>query len=313
MPNNIPLSGATSASGGILLPEEQGQMLAVGLLSEQGTISLAGDSRTTNKRKSKFPIWLGEPTAEMVGEGERKPVTGAEFGSTEMNVKKIASIVLFTDEQIEDVEDGDMNVLVDGGVRKAIAKTIDRHATGKDVGANYAGGFDNYLRGTSATPVEVDLAKGSGLRDAVSAAIGELEDNGYGDLSNLGVVLGHGFGRLLRDAKVHDADGTDNRPLYDANDPLFGLDRTISTNLNGTSAAAGASNIIGFVVHKPNVHVRIRHDVRIKPSTDATIELPNGESVNLYQDNMTALRYEVRLAFMVHDLNRAVVPLTRKA
>jgi hypothetical protein len=313
MPNNIPISGATLGAGGILLPFEQGQMLAVGLLSEQGTLRLAGDSRTTDKRKTKFPIWLGEPTAEMVGEGERKHVTGAEFGQTEMNVKKLASIVLFTDEQIEDVQDGDMNVLVDGGVRKAIAKTIDRHITGKDVGANYAGGFDNYLRQTTVDPVAIDVAKGSGLRDGISEAIGILEDNGYGDLSNLGVVLGHGFGRLLRDAKVHDADGSDNRPLYDANDPLFGLDRAISTNLNGTSAAAGASNVIGYVIHKPNFHVRIRHDVRIKPSTDASIELPNGETVNLYQDNMTALRYEVRLAAMVHDLDRAVVPLTRKA
>jgi hypothetical protein len=313
MANHIPLSGATGASGGFLLPDEQGQMLANGLLSEAGTIKLAGDARSTNKRKTKFPIWLGEPTAEMVGEGGRKPVTGAEFGSTEMNVKKIASIVLFTDEQIEDVEDGDMNVLVDGGVRKAIAKAIDRHVTGKDNGANFAGGFDNYLRQTTAAKIDVDLTKGSGLRDAVSAAIGVLEDNGYGDLSNLGVVLGHGFGRLLRDARVHDADGTDNRSLYDANDPLFGLDRTISTNLNGTAAAAGANNIIGYVIHKPNMHVRIRHDVRVKPSTEATIELPDDTSVNLYQDNMTALRYEVRLAEFVHDLNRAVVPLTRKA
>src|ERR1700745_3952667 len=102
MANQIPISGATPGAGGYLLPPEQGDILVNGLLLESGAIALAGDSRATSARKTQFPILLGTPTAGPVGEGAPKPVTGAEFGQTEINVKKFASIVLFTEEMIED-------------------------------------------------------------------------------------------------------------------------------------------------------------------------------------------------------------------
>jgi HK97 family phage major capsid protein len=103
MANVIPLSGITQAGGGFLLPPEQGDILTNGVLQYAGAIALAGDSRATNSRKTQFPIWLGTPTAGPVGEGAPKPVTGAEFGQTELNVKKFASIVMFTEEMVDDV------------------------------------------------------------------------------------------------------------------------------------------------------------------------------------------------------------------
>lgn len=316
--NSIPFSGALPESGGYLLPEAQGALLTNGVLQETGVIRLAGDARTTNARKEKFPIWTGMPTAGPVGEGGRKPVTGGSFDQTEMNVKKFASIVVFTDEQIEDVQSGDLNVLVDSGVRKALAVSIDAHVAGKEAGANITTVFDTALRSTAAPAVQVDLAKADGLQKAISAAMGILEGNGYGDPSQMGVALGFGFQQLLRDAQEDDqTTAASQRRLYGGNDPLYGLDRVISTNLNATSAAAGASNIIGFVVHKPNIHVRLRHDVRVKVDQSASLEVPDGaggtKTVHLFQDNLTAIRYELRLAHMVHDLSRAVVPLTRKA
>jgi HK97 family phage major capsid protein len=146
MANQIPFSGASNAAGGYLLPPEQGEILTNGVLQEAGAIALAGDARATNSRRTTFPIWLGTPTAGAVGEGADKPVTGAEFGTTELNVKKFASIVLFTDEMIEDVQGGDLNVLVDSGVREAINDVIDANAIGKDSGTNISGVFDSMLR-----------------------------------------------------------------------------------------------------------------------------------------------------------------------
>lgn len=314
MPNEIPISGAGSA--GVLLPEEQGAILTNGVLQENGALQLAGDSRTTSKRKSSFPIWLGRPTAGPVGEGGRKPVTGAEFGSTDLTVKKFASIVLFTDEQIEDVQDGELNVLVDSGVREAIAQSIDAHVVGKENGVNLTSVFDTALRQTAATPVEVDFSRPDGVQRAVSAAMGELEGNGYGNPANMGVLLGFGFQQLLRDAVSVDASGNSVERLYGQNsDPLYGLSRSISSNLNpaGANQTTDATNIVGFVVHKPNIHVRLRTDVRVKVSTEATVELPDASSVNLYQDNMTAVRYELRLGVMAHDVDRAIVPLVNRA
>lgn len=311
MANQIPLSGATTAAGGVLLPPEQGQILVKGLLMESGAFSLAGDSKSTGSRRTNFPIWLGQPTAGPVGEGARKPVTGAEFDQGSLNVKKFASIVLFTDEQIEDVQNGDLNVLVDSGVRKALAMAVDAHAVGKDKGAAVSGGsvFDSTLAASAATPVEVNLGAADGLQKAVSAAMGTLEANGYGDPTEMAVLLGFGFQQAIRDAR----DGQ-NRPLYEATsggpqvDPLYGLQRAFSTNLNSAVEAAGAGKVVACVVHKPNLHVRIREDVTVAISKEATINDGTTDR-HLFQENLTAVRYELRPGFYVHDLDRAVVPI----
>lgn len=311
MANQIPLSGATDAAGGFILPVAQGEILTNGVLQEAGALQLAGDSRATSSRKETFSIWQGTPTSEFVGEGGTKPVTGAEFGAGTLNVKKVATIITFTDEMIEDVQSGDLNVLVDGGIRDSIADVIDANAIGLDSGTAITGAFDVELVGTTAV-VEADLGNQEGLRLAVSAAMGSLEANGY---DNLGVLLTSGIARHLRDARVVPGGGTagavaGNQPLYqDNNDPLYGLPRATSTNLNTLTEAAGAGKTVAVVVSRPNLHVRIRKDVEVTPSREASVDDGQGGIRSLYQEDLTALRYVTRLGFWVHDLNRAVVKI----
>jgi hypothetical protein len=91
-------------------------------------------------------------------------------------------------------------------------------------------------------------------------------------------------------------------------DPLYGLTSFMSTNLSAAGAAPAATKIIGFVAYRPNIHVRIRKDVTVATSTDATVNDGTADR-KLFQEDLTAIRYETRLAFMVHDLNRAVVAI----
>lgn len=302
MANNIPLSGASDAAGGYLLPTEQGDLLTNGLLQQNGAIALVGDSRATSRRKSEFPIWLGQPTAGFVGEGAAKPVTGAEFGQATLNVKKVATIVLFTDEQLEDVQDGNMNVLIDSNVRSAFRDLIDAHIIGKDSGTNITSSFDSMLRSTSQT---VELGSGAdALPAAISAAMGKLEANGYDDAGQMGLLLAPGFRQVVRDAR----EDTGTIPLYGARDPFQGLSPQFSSNLSAAATAAGANVIKGFLVYRPNLHMRIRKDVVLDVSREASIDV-DGTVRNLFQENLTAVRYEARLGFMVHDINRAVVAI----
>jgi stage V sporulation protein SpoVS len=414
MANQIPFTGATNAAGGFLLPPEQGEILVNGILVETGALQLAGDARATTARKTNFPIWLGRPTAGPVGEGAAKGVTGASFGQASLNIQKFASIVIFTDEQIADLQNGDLSVLADAGVRQALSVAIDAHAVGLSAGSLIAekaeqavGGsvFDSPLLQSAGAGILIPAAtseqeKGekpdTRLQKAVSAALGVLEENGYGDPSDIGVLLGFGFQKVLRDAR----DGF-GRPIYDGGsfagqviDPLYGLDRAHSTNLtplsapaqtleleettgsakvkikaaqrgaahpltnfpifvgqpvsgtgipansvikaiagktgeeteveigkvgpNGVieavNATATATNTItfarpvGLVVHKPNIHVRIRQDVILRTSNEATIE-NEGTKYNLFQQNLTAVLYETRLGILVHDSQRSLVPL----
>jgi HK97 family phage major capsid protein len=304
MPNNTPLSGLSDAAGGIVLPEAQGALLTNGLLREAGAIALAGDARTTGSRREAFAIWNGNPTAEVVGEGGTKPVTGGEFAGGTLNIRKIASIVTFTDEMLEDVQSGDLNVLVDSGVREAIADVADAQALGKDSGTDITGAFDSEL---TATTQSVELGtQPDALQIAVSAAMGSLEANGYA--SNLGILASGDVARYVRDARLFTvgAGTATAQGLYqNPQDPFYGLERFTSTNLNTLSESAGAGKVVAVVAYRPNLHVRVRHDVRVKPSQEAMVG-----GTSLYQNDLTALRYVTRLGFWAHDLNRAVVKIT---
>jgi HK97 family phage major capsid protein len=303
MANNTPLSGLSDAAGGIVLPEAQGALLTNGLLREAGAIALSGDARTTSSRREAFAIWNGNPTAEVVGEGGTKPVTGGEFAGGTLNVKKIASIVTFTDEMLEDVQSGDLNVLVDSGVREAIADVADANLLGLDSGTAITGAFDSELVGTTQV---VELGTGpDALQVAVSAAMGSLEANGYN--TNLGILASGDVARYVRDARLFTvgAGTATAQGLYqNPADPFYGLERFTSTNLNTLSEAAGAGKTVAVVAYRPNIHVRIRHDVRVKPSQEASVG-----GTSLYQNDLTALRYVTRLGAWVHDLNRAVVKI----
>lgn len=305
MANQTPLSGLSDAAGGVLLTPEQGAILTNGLLQQAGAFALAGDARTTSSRKETFAIWKGTPTAEIVGEGGTKPVTGGEFGAGTLNIKKIASIVTFTDEMLEDVASGDLNVLVDSGIQQAIADVADANAVGKDSGTNISGAFDSELTATTGT---IELGSGGdALALAVSGAMGSLEANGYSDLA---ILHSADVARHIRDARVTPGGGTlgtvaGNQGLYQSIDPFYGLPRFVSTNLNGISETAGANKVVAVVASRPNVHVRIRHDVRVKPSNEASVG-----GTSLYQNDLTAFRYVYRAGFWVHDLDRAVVAIT---
>ena len=316
MANQIPLSGLTDAAGGYLLPDEQGQLLTTGILNQAAAFQVAGDVRTTTSRRTEFPIWLGEPTAGFVGEAGTKAVTGAEFGQGTLNIKKVASIVLFTDEQIEDVQNGDLNVLVDSGVRDAISKVIDQNAIGRNNGSAVTGNFDTELCDTT-SKVELDLGKQDGLALAVSAAMGTLESNGYNDPSNMALILASDAARHLRDAR-QTGGGTASataqaQSLYVPNvDPLYGLERSFSSNLDRINGGAGANKTVALLVYKPNLHVRVRSDITVSASSEATV-YDGSQTRNLWQENLTGLRYETRVGFYAHDLNRAVVRIANES
>lgn len=309
MANNTPFSGLTDAAGGILLPEAQGALLTKGVLQSAGAFALAGDARTTSARKEAFTIWNGTPTAEVVGEGGTKPVTGGEFGGGTLNIKKIASIVTFTDEMLEDVVNGDFNVLVDSGVRDAIADVADANAVGKDSGTNISGTFDSELTATTQT-VEWDSTKQDGLQLAISAAMGSLEANGYGQYGSMGVLVHPSYARVVRDARSTGggtaAATAQAMGLYgQQNDPFYGLPIYTSSNLNTLAESAGANKVIAVVAYRPNIHARIRHDVRVKVSNEASVG-----GTSLYQNDLTGFRYVWRGGLWVHDLDRAVCAIT---
>ena len=209
---------------------------------------------------------------------------------------------------------GDVNILVDTDVRQAIADVVDANAVGKDSGTNISGTFDSELSATTQT-VEWDASAQDGLQLAVSAALGSLEANGYGAFNNLGILLHPSVARTVRDARHVGVSGGGTASVTSTalpaglygqqSDPFYGLPIYYSTNLNTFAEAGGSNKVVAVVAHRPNIHVRVRHDVRVAVSNDASVG-----GTSLWQNDLTGFRYVWRGGMYVHDINRAVVAIT---
>ena len=90
------------------------------------------------------------------------------------------------------------------------------------------------------------------------------------------------------------------------------MQATFSSNLDRINATAGANKAVGLLVYRPNLHVRVRSDITVSASSEATVH-DGSQTRNLWQENLTGLRYETRVGFYVHDLNRAVVKIANES
>lgn len=304
--NQIPLSGSSNAAGGYLLPVPVSQTFIQALNRLSAIPQLVQVDRITT-RKETWPVYLGRPVAAFVNEGAAKPVTGAEFGVDEVNIKKIACIVPFTQELLEDATE-DPRVLVNEDVRQAIANLIDAHALGYQAGAAIVGNFDDESGSTTST-VELLATPGDAFRVAVSAAMAIIEGNGY-DPNGVAAawdVKGH-----IRDARQ--TTETTN-VVYpggpDGDDPIgLGLPIRYTTNLDAFPPAAG--KVAAVVADWRQARLAIRQDIQVDVSDQATID-NGGTLIHLWQQNMVALRYEVRVGFVHRDVNRSAVAITNAA
>ena len=257
-------------------------------------------------RRQKYAVYAGRPTAAFVAEGAAKAATGAEFTELVVNIKKIASVVMYTEELLEDARE-DPTVLVGADVEAAFQDLIDAHALGYQNGAAIVGSFDSELTNTTQT-TELGTT-GDAFAIAVSAAIANIESNG-GRAS--GIVAASDVRAHLRDAR--NAVETSN-PVYTAGfnrepDTLYGVPIRYSSNLDGFPAGAGKiAAVVGDFQHAV---FALRRDITVRMSNQATIDV-SGTLHNLWQQNKSAVLWEMRVGFVAHDLNRMFSNVTNAA
>lgn len=310
MANAIPLLEGVAASGGYLVPDQLGDLLQNTIYREAAVVRLSRRERLVGTRE-KFPVYAGRPTAAFVGEGAPKGTTGAEFVELQLNTKKIATQVIYTEELLEDARI-DPRVLVSADVEAAFADLIDAHALGYAAGASITGSFDSMLRSTTQT-VEVAGATptADALAKAVSAAMGVVETNG-GKPS--GIILPGDARQHLRDAR--DAVNT-SLPIFTDGfnrepDALYGLPLSYSSNLPTLLGTAAAGRVVGIVGDFSHAIFGVRQDMRVRFSDQATIDVA-GTLHHLWQQNKVAAQWEMRPGFVVHDLSRMFVAITNVA
>lgn len=311
MANAIPLLEGTAASGGYYVPDEFVQNAFQRGIDRQSAVAALATVRRVGGKTVKFTEYVGRPTAAFVNEAADKAATGAEYAQVTVDIKKIASIVMYTEELLEDAQE-DPTLLINQDVRAAFADLIDSHALGWSSAGAITGSFNSELMETTQT-VEYVQADADGIADAVSSAMATIEGNGY---QATGVVLANDGRKVMRDAR--DADG---RPLYNAGlggfnssptPDIWGVPTRFSTNLQTFAGAAAAGRGVGLVGDFTHALLAIRSDISVDFSDQATIDV-GGTQHRLWQQNKVAARWEMRVGFVAHDLNRAFVKILNAA
>jgi HK97 family phage major capsid protein len=294
--NQIPLSEGVDAAGGYLVNDSYGRTLQNTIARESAVLSVSQVNRVAGKRE-RYAVYAGRPVAAFVAEGAAKAATGAEFTEVLVDVKKIAAIVLYTEEILEDARE-DPRVLVNADVESAFADLVDAHSLGMANGAAIVGQFNSELVGTTST---TELGAGAdAFAVATSAGLEAIEANG-GDPT--AIVLARDVRAHLRDARQSSettapvyTDGFNREP-----DQLYGIGLRYTTNLDGFPAGAGKiAAVIGDYRHAV---FAMRRDVSVRQSDQATVDVA-GTLHHLWQQNKIALQWEMRIGFVAHDLNR---------
>lgn len=303
MSNQIPLLEGTDTSGGYLVSDTYGSTLQNTIRRESAVMALSRVDRVPGKRQ-KYTVYAGRPTAAFVGEGAAKTATGAEFTEVVVNVKKIASIVLYTEELIEDARE-DPSVLVSADVEAAFSDLIDAHSLGYAAGTAITGSFDAEL--TNTTQTDELGTTGDAIAVAVSAAIERVEGNGG---MPSGIILASDAKAALRDARGSGDNATS--PVYTDGfgrepDTMYGLPIRYSSNLDGFPAAAG--KIVGLVGDFSHSVFALRKDIIVRSSDQATVDV-GGTDHHLWQENKIGMLWEMRVGFNAHDLNRMFSKIT---
>src|SRR5215471_497663 len=175
MANAIPLSGATNAGGGFLIPVEYAETMVQTVLRENAVAQLARRV-VLRGRQLIFTTYLGRPIVGFVGEGALKPLTGASWGQVSVGIQEIAAVIPVTNQLLDDAREDPM-LLVEEDVNLAVADTIDAHALGMQAGAGITSSFGSTLTATTQS-VEYNASRADALAFAISQAMGKVEANG---------------------------------------------------------------------------------------------------------------------------------------
>ena len=260
--------------------QEQSAVMAV---SRQ--ISLPGSGLS-------IPVITGDAQAAWVAETAAKPVSRATLGQKVMTPYKLAVIEPFSDEFRRDLPG--LYAELARRLPGALAKKFDETVLG---GTAPGSGFD-VLSSAPAMTVDgtntyQDLVA---VFNAVAAAGGNLS-HWIASPSLQGALLASvdGFGRPLFTASANTEGAVGQilgRPVYGTRGAL-----QKSTTVGDDTGVAGdfaGSAMYGTV-----------EGVKVSVSDQATLD-DGGTQINLWQQNMFAIRAEIEVGFIVRDVNRFV-------
>lgn len=291
--NYNPINTLQDAAGGYLVPVVPSGTILDKYLQSSGVLPLCNVERTSAQKLS-WIIAKGRPQAFPVGELDAIPQTGYEWGSLTAQVRKLACIVRFSTEQLEDQTQDSLSV-ISQGVDSAFALETDAQIVGLRNGADITGIFDADMNADITESVAYDPTEQDGLQRAMSAGVEKIQFAGglpNAGAAGLGVLLSNSIARVIRDASS-EVDST--RRIYGSpSDVFYGADLSYSNHLQNIGAA---NRTVGFIGNfRDSLKVLLRNDLRVLKSADASVG-----GVEVYTTDQVAFRWTLRMAAVITD------------
>lgn len=228
-------------------------------------------------------VITSDPEAAWVGETNAKPVSNPGLATKILRGYKLAVIVPFSNEFRRDV--ATLYDAVVDRLPRALGAKFDATVFGN--GSAPGSDFDTFASVT-AQAIGADAYAGLVAADGDVAA--------HGGIMN-GIVLAPQGKSILLSAV--DRDG---RPLFinsvaEGAIPMVLGARTLQSKGAYVAGTSPAPNKVGIVGDWTQAVYGTVEGVRITYSEDATLDLGNGTHINMFQDNMFAVRAEIEVGF----------------
>lgn len=247
-------------------------------------------------RGTSINVITSDPEASWVGETESKPVANPGLATKVMRAYKLAVIVPFSNEFRRDAR-----ALYDALVQRlpgALSAKFDATVFGK--GDKPGNDFDNFASIT-AQSLASDVYGGLVAADTDVALHG-------------GVINGYAISPQMRGILLGSRD-EEGRPLF-INSVAEGAVPMIlgaPTYMTKGAFVQGEPNVVGIAGDWTKAMYGTVEGVQISISEEATLDLGGGQTINLFQQNMFAVRAEIEVGFradtdMFNALTATTVP-----
>jgi HK97 family phage major capsid protein len=231
-------------------------------------------------RGAAINVITSDPQAAWVGETNAKPVSNPGLETKVMRAYKIAVIVPFSNEFRRDL--AALYDAIVGRIPGALAQKFDNTVFGGT--AAPGSDFDTFASVT-AQDIETDTYAGFVAADGDIAA--------HGGIMN-GIVLAP-QGKSI----VLGATDQTKRPLFINNVAEGAVPVILGARAETSKGAyvAGTPNVVGFAGDWSQAVYGTVEGVKVDYSSDATLDIGSGNVINLFQQNMFAVRAEIEVGF----------------
>lgn len=283
------LSGIPTNRTSIDLPVDVSNEIMAKTQEESAVMRLARQIALPG-RGAAINVITSDPVASWVGETGAKSVSNPGLATKIMRAYKLAVIVPFSNEFRRDVA-----ALYDELIRRlpaALGAKFDATVFGN--GVKPGDDFDNFASVTKQS-LASDVYQGLVAADTDVALHG-------------GVVSGYAISPQMRGILLGAVD-QDHRPLFNNSTAEGAIPYLLGapTHLTKGAFVSGSPSVIGVCGDWSQALYGTVEGVKIDYSEDASLKLGDDSVINLFQDNMFAVRAEVEVGFRANtDLFNAL-------